>query len=200
MATGAQVTDGLSAVSGLTSDTWTAVSTGGASGFANSGSGDINDSGTVPVGGSVTYTVVASISSSASGSLSNTATASATDASTVSATDTDSLSAQAHLSITKTDGVSSIVAGSADSYTVQVSNTGPSDASNLSVVDTLPTQGLANLSSPNLPAGVTFNAATDTWSLASLGVGPVGHLDPGRHRPLGGHRLHLRQHGHGHCL
>ena len=98
----------------------------------------------------------------------NTASASASDAGTVTATDTDTLNAQATLGITKTDGVSSITAGATDTYTVVVSNTGPSDASNLSVVDTLPTQGLSNISSPSLPAGVTFTAATNTWSLASL--------------------------------
>ena len=63
------------------------------------------------------------------------------------------------------------MAGTTDTYTVVVSNTGPSDASNLSVVDTLPTQGFTNITSPNLPAGVTFNAATDTWTLASLPAG-----------------------------
>src|ERR1019366_9075587 len=92
-------------------------------------------------------------------------------ASTVTATDTDTLNAQATLGITKTDGVTSITAGATDTYTVVVSNTGPSDAQNLSVVDTLPTQGLTNISSPSLPAGVTFTAATNTWSLASLPAG-----------------------------
>ena len=67
--------------------------------------------------------------------------------------------------------MTSVTAGTTDTYTVVVSNTGPSDAANLSVVDTLPSQGLSNISSPNLPAGVTFTAATDTWTLASLPAG-----------------------------
>ncbi len=96
------------------------------------------------------------------------AAASASDASTVSATDTDSLSAQATLSLTDSDGVSSITAGTPDTYTVVVTNSGPSNATNLSVADTLPTQGLSNITSPSLPSGVTFTAATDTWTLASL--------------------------------
>src|SRR6202034_4127052 len=136
------------------------------------GTGTITDSAlTLPAGGSVTYTVVATISSSATGTLSNSATASASDASSVSATDTDTLNAQATLAITKTDGVSSVTAGTSDTYTIVVSNTGPSNATNLSVVDTLPTQGLTNVSSPSLPAGVTFTPATDTWTLASLAAG-----------------------------
>ena len=170
-ATGASVTDPLALNPTIASDTWTATRTGGATGYSASGSGTIDDSLTIPSGGSITYTVMAVLASSATGTLSNTATASASDASTVTATDTDTLNAQATLAITKTDGVSSIVAGSPDTYTIVVSNTGPCDASNLSVADTLPAQGLTNLSSPDLPAGVTFNAATDTWTPASLAPG-----------------------------
>ena len=155
----------------IASDTWTATGSAGATGFSASGTGSINDSSTIPAGGTVTYTVTAAIRSSATGTLTNTATASASDASTVTATDSDSLTAQATLTITKTDGVSSVTAGTTDTYTVVVSNTGPSDASNLNVVDTLPTQGFSNISSPNLPSGVTFTAASDSWSLASLAAG-----------------------------
>ena len=54
----------------ITSDTYTAVGTGGASGFTASGSGNINDTVGLPAGTSVTYTVTASISSSASGTCS----------------------------------------------------------------------------------------------------------------------------------
>ena len=170
-ATGASVTDPLALNPAIASDTWTATGTGGATGFSASGSGNIGDSVTIPAGGSVTYTVTAAIRSSATGTLVNTATASASDASTVTATDSDSLTAHATLGITKTDGVTSVTAGTTDTYTVVVSNTGPSDASNLSVVDTLPTQGFTNISSPNLPSGVTFTAASDSWTLASLPAG-----------------------------
>jgi uncharacterized repeat protein (TIGR01451 family) len=125
--------------------------------------------------------VVAVISSSASGSLSNTVTltppASFTNTNplagaggAVSATDSDTV-AQGLLTISNSDNVSSVAPGSADVYTILVSNSGPSAATNLSVVDTLPTQGFANITSPNLPVGVTFNAATVTWSLPSLPVG-----------------------------
>ena len=122
----------------------------------------------MPAGSTITYTVVATVATSATGTLTNTATVAATDASTVTATDTDTLNAKANLTITNTDGVSSIVAGTADTYTVVVTNTGPANAFNLSVVDTLPTQGFTGISSPSLPSGVTFNTGTGTWSLASL--------------------------------
>jgi len=151
--TGATVSDPLALNPDIGSDTWTATGFGGATGFSASGAGSIADAPTIPAGGSVTYTVVATIGSAASGTLSNTVTAAATDATTVSATDTDTLKTQANLTITKTDGVSSIVAGTPDTYTIVVSNSGPSDAANLNVVDTLPVQGFTNVSSPNLPPG-----------------------------------------------
>ena len=113
----------------------------------------------------------------------------------MTATDTDTLTAQATLAITKTDGVTSVTAGTTDTYTVVVSNTGPSDATNLSVVDTLPSQGLTNISSPNLPVGVTFTAASDSWTLASLPAGQSVTLQLCRHRAFGSHRHDLRQHG-----
>jgi uncharacterized repeat protein (TIGR01451 family) len=179
--TGAENYNPLGVIHAISSDTWTATSSGGATGFTPSGSGSIDDIVTIPPGGSVTYTVVAVISSSASGTLSNTVTLTppanftntnplATAGGAVSATDTDAL-AQAHLAITNSDGVGSLAPGSPVTYSVVVSNSGPSAAGNLSVVDTLPTQGLTGISSPNLPGGVSFTPATHTWSLPSLAAG-----------------------------
>jgi hypothetical protein len=42
-----------------------------------------------------------------------------------SATDSDTLTPQADLSITKTDGVTSVVPGTVDTYTITVTNNGP---------------------------------------------------------------------------
>jgi uncharacterized repeat protein (TIGR01451 family) len=123
-------------------------------------------------GQSVNLTLAGTVPSAATGTTySNTVTASASDASTVQATDVDTLVTQSSLSITNSDGVSSVVAGTADSYTIVVSNTGPSDAAPLTVADSLPAQGLTTITSPNLPAGASFNSATDSWSLASLPSG-----------------------------
>jgi uncharacterized repeat protein (TIGR01451 family) len=71
-ATGAAVVDTLPAA--VSSDTWTATSTGGASGFTAPGSGHLNDTVNLPVGSTITYTLTANISPSASGNLVNTAT------------------------------------------------------------------------------------------------------------------------------
>src|SRR5262249_9441419 len=54
-------------------------------------------------------------------------------------TDTDTLTPQADLSITKTDDVTSVVPGTSTTYTVVVSNAGPSDVTGASVSDPLPT-------------------------------------------------------------
>ena len=69
---GATVSDGFPAP--FTGDSWTAVATGGATGFTSGGTGTISDTVSVPAGATITYTVTANISAGATGSLSNTAT------------------------------------------------------------------------------------------------------------------------------
>jgi uncharacterized repeat protein (TIGR01451 family) len=72
-ATNTSITDPIPA--DLTSDTWTATQTGGASGFSASGTGNINQTGaTLPAGSSITYTVTGLVSPTATGTFSNTAT------------------------------------------------------------------------------------------------------------------------------
>ena len=43
-----------------------------------------------------------------------------------SATDTDTVTGSADLAITKTDGVASVIAGTSTTYTITVTNNGPS--------------------------------------------------------------------------
>ena len=128
-------------------------------------------------GQSLTMSISGTIDAAVVGALSNTATVTApagvtdTNSGNNTSTDTDVLTPQAELTISKTDGVTSVVPGETDSYTIVVSNSGPSNAFNVQVVDTPPSQGLANVTSPNLPAGATFNSATDTWIIGSLAAG-----------------------------
>ena len=129
----------------LTSVTWTSVGSAGVTDNDPSGSGDIDDTVTfIPAGGTVTYTLTGTIDPAATGTLSNTATVSPPagttdpDPANNSATDTDTLTPQADLSITKTDGVTTAVPGTQNTYTIVVSNTGPSDATNVLVADTVP--------------------------------------------------------------
>jgi uncharacterized repeat protein (TIGR01451 family) len=138
--TGAGVTDTFPA--GFTG-TWTCVGAGGGTCTA-SGSGNIATAVTLPVGGSVTFTVTGTVSASKTGNLVNTASiappAGTTDPTpgNNSATDTDTQASQSNLSITKTDGNPSYVPGAGITYTITVSNAGPSDAIGATVADTLP--------------------------------------------------------------
>ena len=140
-AVGATVADTFPA--SLSNITWTAVGAGGGTATA-SGSGNINDTVNLPVGGSVTYTVSATISPSATGSLINTVTVAApsgvTDLtpSNNSATDTDTLAAQADLAISVTDGITTASPGGSTTYTITVSNAGPSNVTGATVADTFP--------------------------------------------------------------
>ena len=77
------------------------------------------------------------------------------------ASEDTSITAIADLSISKTDSADPVDAGSAYSYTIDVSNAGPSTATMVQVVDTL-------------PAGVSFvNAAGTNWSCAEAPPGTV---------------------------
>ena len=154
--TGATVMDPFPA--NFTGVTWTATATGGATGFTASGSGNINDTVTMPAGSTITYVATGTISPSATGTLSNTATvtppADVTDPNlnNNSATNTDTLTPQNDISVTKVDnkGGSSIipstgvvVPGTSFIYTITVSNSGPSTATNVSVSDPVP-EGLTS--------------------------------------------------------
>jgi uncharacterized repeat protein (TIGR01451 family) len=140
--TGAPVTDPLPAA--VTSATWTCAATAGSSCGAASGTGSLATSASLLAGGSATYTVVASLSQSATGTLVNTAAVAApggvTDPNLAnnSATDTDTLVPTADLSVTKTNGVTSAVPGTTTTYTIVVSNAGPSAAVGAPVSDALP--------------------------------------------------------------
>lgn len=121
--------------------TWTCSGAGGGTCPA-SGSGNINSSVNLPVSGSVTFTASCTISPSATGSLSNTATVSSSITDPTpgnnSATDTDTLTRQADVSITNTDGQTTVAAGGHTTYTITASNAGPSNAPGTTVADTFP--------------------------------------------------------------
>jgi len=179
VATGVSVSDTFAA--SLSGCSWTSVAAGGATGN-NAGpvSGNIAETGmTFPVSGSVTYTATCNISGTATGTLVNTATVSSgtTDpaAGNNSATDTDTLTAQFDLAITKTDGQTSINAGSATTYTIVVSNSGPSSAVGASVADTFPAQLLSPswtcVASPgsSCTAGPVSGNLSDSATVAASG-------------------------------
>ncbi len=181
---------------------WTSVAAGGATGNTPGPvAGNINNTGlNLPAGSSVTYTASCTISPSATGSLANTATVSSavTDPNPAnnSATDTDTLNPSADLSITKTDGVTTYAANGTVTYTIVVSNAGPSQATGAVVTDNKPTQisqwtwvcsgatggatacdGVTN-SAANFSDTVTLPAgSTLTYTVtATIGAAPSGNL------------------------
>jgi uncharacterized repeat protein (TIGR01451 family) len=141
VATGAIVTD--TAPPAITGVSWSCVGAGGGT-CTTSGAGSISDTVNLPAGGTATYTMAGTISESATGTLGNTASVTApsdvTDPNLAnnSATDTDALRPGADLSITKTDGQTTAVAGQPITYTIVVSNAGPNTANGATVADELP--------------------------------------------------------------
>ncbi|WP_175497941.1 proprotein convertase P-domain-containing protein [Dokdonella immobilis] len=172
--------------------TWTCVGAGGGTCTA-SGTGNISDIVNLPAGASTTHTATCSISAAATGSLSNTATVTAPGGvsdptpGNNSATDTDALSVLADLSITKTDGQTTVAAGANSTYTIVSSNAGPQAIAGATVADTFPAAltctwtctgtgggtctatGSGNISdSVNLPSGASVtHTATCTVALAT---------------------------------
>lgn len=140
--TGAIVTDNKPAQ--VTTWSWACTSqNGGANGcdaVANSGA-NFSDSVNLPNGASIVYTVTANISAGASVNLVNTATVSVpagyfdTTPGNNSATDTDTPTLTADLQITKTDNDTDYVANALKTYTITVSNVGPSNVTGATVTD-----------------------------------------------------------------
>src|SRR6185369_4022488 len=100
--------------------------------------------GTLATGGAANFQLTLAISSTLTGTLSNTATvtppAGVTDPNNGnnSATDTDTLTPQADLSINKGDASGTAVPGTNVTYTITVTNNGPSTVTGAAVSDTLP--------------------------------------------------------------
>ncbi|MCF0092948.1 DUF11 domain-containing protein [Micromonospora sp. MH99] len=141
-ATGTTVTDPLPAP--LAGFTWTCEASAGSS-CAASGTGNITDTVTVLAGGTLTYTITGTVPSGTTGDLTNTATlsppAGVTDPdctpscqSTVVTPGTPTVD----LAIVKTATPNPYVPGASFTYTVAVTNGGPSDAVGATVSDPLP--------------------------------------------------------------
>src|SRR5262249_53544589 len=69
----------------------------------------------------------------------------------------------ADIAVSKTDGTTSVVAGTADTYTITVTNNGPLGVSSLSLSDTIP--AALTGASFGTPSSGTFNSTTDVWTI-----------------------------------
>ena len=176
-ATGATIVDSLPA-SLLGGSVTNVVTTGGALiTSASHAGGNINDVATIPSGGTIVYTVSATISPTATGTLANTATVAGPsgwtdpDPTNDTSTDTDTLVPSADLGVLKS-GPATGIAGDLITYTITVTNYGPSSSQNASFSDTL-------------PAGVTLVSQTQlsgpSFILSATGgivTGSIGNLLP----------------------
>jgi len=180
--TGATVTDNFPAA--LTNVTFTSVATGGATGNTASGSGNIANTVNLPSGATITYTVNGTVSASATGTLSNTATvtppASTTDSNLLNNTSTDldtiTPAVQADLGISKTDGVTTATPGTALTYTIVVSNAGPSAVTGATVTDTFPAAFTSVAYTSVAAGGATGNTASGAGNINNTVNLPVGSM------------------------
>jgi uncharacterized repeat protein (TIGR01451 family) len=175
--TGATISDPLP--SGISSSSWTAVAAGGATGFSASGNGAINQVVNMPSGSSITFTVTMAVPAGRTGDLVNTATITAPAGVTDptpgnnSATDTDTQSSNADLSVTKTDGVTTYLAGGSVTYTIIVTNAGPSNVTGATVSDPLPA-GITTTSWTSTTTGGATATASGSGAISDTVNMPAG--------------------------
>ena len=167
---GALITDNLPAA--FTAATWTCAPANGG-GCAASGSGSLSTLADLPSGASVTFTITGIVSPGATGTLSNTATIAPPSGVTDprpgnnTATDIGALNPSGDLAISKTNGGIASTPGSATSYTIRVTNTGPSVATNAAVNDTVPASLSGVTWTCTATPGSTCTAPSGTGSIAS---------------------------------
>ncbi|MFM8415317.1 MAG: FG-GAP-like repeat-containing protein [Planctomycetota bacterium] len=139
--TGVPVTDDFPA--SLEGVTWTVAYAGGATG-PMMGAGDIDVLLAMPAGSSATFTVTTTIDEEATGTLLNTATVGVPSGvfdpnlANNTSTDTTLLEPTGDLSITKTDGQMTDVPGTGLTYTIVVTNPGPSAVTGALINDAFP--------------------------------------------------------------
>ena len=126
-------------------------------------------------GANAVLRVTGTVNQGVTGTITNTARVNYTDAlgnpfAQVTATDVDNIVASSNLSITKTDAPDPVNPGQAVVYTLTVNNAGPSNATNLVVSDTVPSQyTVTSVTSPTGSCGNVGNAVT--CNLASMNSG-----------------------------
>jgi|688.fasta_scaffold03450_13 uncharacterized repeat protein (TIGR01451 family) len=126
-------------------------------------------------GKSVSITLRGTVSPSAIGTITNTVSVAPADGYVDSnnannfSSDVDTLTPQVDLQVTQTDNKTSVVPGTNNTYTITVTNNGPSTVSSFSMTDVIPAQ-LLNATFGK-PSSGTYNNYTGVWSGLSLSTG-----------------------------
>ena len=97
-----------------------------------------------------------------------------TDPTDNSSTDTDTLTPSVDLSITKTDGVATVVPGTSTTYTITVANSGPSSVVDAAINDVMPAEILASNWSCTGAGGATCATTSGSGDVSLLASLPVG--------------------------
>jgi len=164
----------------FTGVTFTATQSGGAFGFTASGIGNINDTVTLPAASEITYKAVGKLSSSATGTFSNTATVAVpsgvtdSNAANNTATDTDTITFKADLKVTVTDGKTAAVAGQKNTYTIVVTNLGPSNVTGAVIQDTFPSSFGGVSFTATQTGGASGFTATGSGNIKNTVAMPAG--------------------------
>jgi uncharacterized repeat protein (TIGR01451 family) len=177
--TGAVVSNQMPAQ--LTAYSWSCTATTGSVCPVTGGNGSIEIPVNLLPGGAATFTVNATVAAGATGDLVNTATVIAMildgNPANDTATDTDAIAPpRANLGVTVTDGLTSVNAGGALTYTIAVSNAGPSSV----------TGALVNDSFPAALTGVSWTCSAAPGSLCPAPTGVGNIVDGAVTLPSGG--------------
>ena len=134
--------------------------------------------GTVAAGATASYTITVAIDAATLGTITNNASVATSTTDPNSANDTTSedtlVTAQTDISVTKVADVDPVTAGQNLTYTVTLTNSGPSNATGVAAIDTLPT-GTTFVSSPD--GCVEAPVGTVTCTAGALAVGAMVSFD-----------------------
>src|SRR6185369_15710039 len=157
---------------GLSACTWTCSASAGGTCQSASGSGNIATTTNSIAGnsGTLSFSATCTLSGTATGSLVNTASTSYTNdanAANDTATDTDTIVARADLSLTNSDGVTNLNAGSSTTYAIVVTNPATVAVSGVSLSDTFPAGLSACTWTCSASAGGTCQSASGSGNIAT---------------------------------
>ncbi|WP_316831662.1 gliding motility-associated C-terminal domain-containing protein [Pedobacter aquatilis] len=175
-ASGVNISDALNAA--LTGAQWTASNDGTLASImgVSSGSGNVALSANIPAGAYIIADVLATVNPDFAGTITNTATAKIGTAPVVSSPEVSTLvSKQTNLTISKSTA-STLSAGQPIVYTIQIGNTGPSNATGAVLTDNIPAAILNPVWTSAVSGGavVTANATGTGNTLSLIGDIPVG--------------------------